>query len=105
MVYSVGEWVNGQAHTNGIESFWSMLKRGYHGTNHRVSPKHLDRYVCEFAGRHNQRPLHTAAQMGKVVVGFDGERLLYAELIAGARGTAVEQSGRGLPNFVLGVRV
>ena len=38
--HSVKEYVNGMAHTNGIESFWSMLKRGYHGTYHRMSAKH-----------------------------------------------------------------
>ena len=48
--HSISEYVNGQAHTNGVESFWSLLKRGYHGTYHRMSPKHLDRYVKEFAG-------------------------------------------------------
>ena len=40
--HSVGEYVNGMAHTNGIESFWAMLKRGYHGTYHHMSPKHLN---------------------------------------------------------------
>ena len=39
--HSVGEFVNGMAHTNGIESFWAMLKRGYGGTYHKISPKHL----------------------------------------------------------------
>ena len=48
VAHSVGEYVNGQAHTNGIESFWAMLKRGYYGTYHRMSPKHLRRYVAEF---------------------------------------------------------
>ena len=47
--HSVGEYVKEQAHTNGVESFWSLLKRGYHGTYHKMSPKHLDRYVSEFA--------------------------------------------------------
>ena len=60
-----------------------MLKRGYHGTYHQMSPKHLGRYVSEFAGRHNQRPLNTADQMGKVAAGLDGKRLPYAVLTAG----------------------
>ena len=81
VAHSVGEYVNGQAHTNGIESFWSMLKRGYYGTYHRMSPKHLDRYVAEFAGRHNVRPLDTLAQMVHVVRGFEGKRLSYASLV------------------------
>ena len=44
--------MNGMAHTNGVESFWSMLKRGYHGVYHHMSPKHLQRYVDAFAWRH-----------------------------------------------------
>lgn len=80
--HSVGEYVNGQAHTNGIESFWSMLKRGYHGTYHKMSPKHLQRYVNEFAGRHNIRDLDTVEQMAVLAQGFVGRRLKYADLIA-----------------------
>ena len=56
MNYSVGKYVDDQAHTNGIESFWSMLKCGYHGTYHKMSRKHLDLYVNEFSGRHNAVP-------------------------------------------------
>ena len=82
VAHGVGEYVRGQAHTNGIESFWSILKRGYYGTYHRMSPKHLDRYVCEFSGRHNQRPLDTAEQMKRVARGLVGKRLQYAELIS-----------------------
>ena len=62
----VGEYVRGQAHTNGIESFWTMMKRGYNGTYHKLSPKHLDRYVDEFCGRHNMRWQDTADQMAEV---------------------------------------
>ena len=47
--HGVGEYVRDQAHTNGIESFWSLLKRGYYGTYHRMSVEHLDRDVGEFA--------------------------------------------------------
>ena len=61
--HSAGEYVRGMAHTNGVESFWSMLKRGYNGTFHHFSEKHLDRYVGEFAGRHNARDADTAEQM------------------------------------------
>ncbi len=82
VAHSIGEYVNGQAHTNGIESFWSMLKRGYHGTYHRMSPKHLDRYVGEFAGRHNARALDTEAQMRRTTRLMFGKRLTYAELVA-----------------------
>lgn len=53
--HSEGEYVNGSAHTNSIEGFWSMLKRGLYGTYHQVSVKHLHRYLNEFSGRHNTR--------------------------------------------------
>ena len=82
VAHSVGEYVKGKAHTNGIESFWSMLKRGYYGTYHRMSPKHLDRYVSEFAGRHNQRPLDTIDQMRRIALGLIGKRLRYDDLTA-----------------------
>ncbi len=68
--------------TNGIESFWSMLKRGYHGTYHHMSAKHLDRYVTEFAGRHNVREADTVDQMAHMAQGMVGKRLRYRDLIA-----------------------
>ena len=79
--HSVREYVNGQAHTNGIESFWSLLKRGYYGTYHRMSIKHLQKYVNEFAGRHNIRNLDTIDQMTVMVRGMNGKRLTYRDLI------------------------
>lgn len=80
--HSVGEYVRGQAHTNGIESFWALMKRGYHGTYHHWSKKHLDRYVREFSGRHNIREQDTIKQMASVAKGMVGKRLKYRELIA-----------------------
>ena len=80
--HSIKEFVRSQAHTNGIESFWSMLKRGYHGTYHRMSSKHLDRYITEFAGRHNVRSLDTLEQMRILAKGMDGKRLRYLDLTA-----------------------
>ena len=80
--HSVGEYVSGMAHTNGIESFWSMLKRAHKGVYHKISAKHLQRYVDEFAGRHGVRQQDTLAQMQSVVAGMVGKRLMYRELIA-----------------------
>ncbi len=79
--HGVGQWVDGQAHTNGLESFWALLKRGYHGTYHKMLPKHLYRYVGEFAGRHNNRPADTIEQMRRLARGMLGKRLTYRELI------------------------
>ena len=80
--HSISEYVRDQAHTNGIESFWSMLKRGYHGTYHHMSAKHLDRYVGEFAGRHNDRDADTIDQMRHIAQGMVGQRLRYCDLVA-----------------------
>ena len=79
--HSVAEYVDGMAHTNGIESFWSMLKRGHKGVYHKMSPKHLHRYINEFAGRHNQREDDTIDQMAAVARGLGGKRLQYKELV------------------------
>ena len=80
--HSVSEYVRDQAHTNGIESFWATLKRGYHGTFHHISPKHLHRYVNEFATRHNMRPKDTEAMMAETVARMVGKRLMYRDLVA-----------------------
>ena len=80
--HSVSEYVRGQVHTNGVESFWSMLKRAHKGTFHKISPKHLDRYVREFAGKHTLRDKDTLAQMAVVALGLSDRRLKYSDLIA-----------------------
>ena len=80
--HSISEYVREQAHTNGIESFWAMLKRAHKGTFHKLSPKHLDRYVQEFAGKHNLRHSDTEDQMRMFVERMDGKRLRYDDLIA-----------------------
>ena len=80
--HSVGEYVSDMAHTNGIESFWSLLKRAHKGTFHKMSPKHLQRYVNEFAGKHNVRNADTGDQMAALTAGLVGKRLMYRDLIA-----------------------
>ncbi len=59
-----------------------MLKRGYHGTYHKMSEKHLGRYVREFSGRHNIRDLDTVDQMSTLAQGMVGKRLRYQDLVA-----------------------
>ena len=80
--HSAKQYVDGMAHTNGIESFWAMLKRGYHGTFHKMSAKHLHRYVDEFAGRHNIRTEDTIDQMTFLAQAVIGKRLPYKALVA-----------------------
>ena len=77
--HSAKQYVDGKAHTNGIESFWSMLKRAHMGTFHKLSPKHLNRYVSEFAARHNMREDDTSDQMARMASGMDKKRLKYKE--------------------------
>ncbi len=92
--HSAGECVRylegAKIHANGIESFWSMLKRDHKGTFHRLSPKkHLQRYVNEFAGRHNARDPDTIDQMHSIVPGLVGKRLMYRDLIRPTARSAV----------------
>lgn len=79
--HSVGEYVRDQAHTNGIESFWALLKRGYYGIFHHMSEKHLHRYVNEFSFRHNTAQIGTMDFIGMTVEKMSGKRLTYKELI------------------------
>jgi len=88
--HSVAEYVRKQAHTNGVESFWAMMKRGHDGIYHKMSPKHLDNYVLEFARRHNIRNKDTIDQVGNIVRGMVGKRLTFKEMVA----------DNGLPNGV-----
>ncbi len=78
--HSVKEYVDGDDHINGMESFWSLLKRGYYGTYHRMSPKHLQRYVNEFTGRHNIREYDTIKQMELTAKGLFDKEITYKQL-------------------------
>lgn len=79
--HSVGEYVKDQASTNGLESHWAMLKRGYVGAYYQMSGQHLIRYVIEFYGRHNIRTLDTIVQMLLIVRNMAGTHLPYKKLI------------------------
>jgi transposase-like protein len=78
--HSIGEYVRGDVHTNTIEGYFSILKRGITGTYHHVSPQHLKRYLAEFDFRYNEREklgVNDAARMAKSVKGIVGKRLTY----------------------------
>ena len=79
--WTVAATINHLAHTNGVESFWALFKRAFH----RMSIKHLNRYVNQFAGRHNIRELDTIEQMKSIAQGMVGKRCKLEDLIAKTR--------------------
>ena len=80
--HSVGEYVkNIDVHTNGVESLWSMFKRVYVGAYHKMSPKHLHRYLAEFQHRQNQREDDTRNQTEALVQQMGPKLLRYRDLI------------------------
>ncbi len=94
-VNHVHEYVRGQVHTQGIENFWSLLKRGLRGTYVAVEPFHLDRYVAEQVFRYNNRatkdnPLTDADRFTLAVSQISGKRLTYAELTGKVGETSAE---------------
>jgi transposase-like protein len=79
------QYVNGRVHTNGLENFWSLLKRGINGTYVSVEPFHLFRYLDEQSFRYNNRatkdnPLNDADRFSAVLSQVAGKRLTYAEV-------------------------
>ncbi len=81
VAHSVGEYVNGQAHTNGIKRFWSLLKRGYIGTFHYLTWKRLHRYLDEFQARWHFRKMDVGQRLEAALGACSGCRLTYAKLI------------------------
>ena len=82
--HSAGEFVNGMANTNGIESVWAVLKRGYHGTFHHFSKKHINRYVSEFTFRLNEGncAIDTIDRINSLARNAVGKQITYKELVA-----------------------
>ena len=81
--HSAKQYVDGLAHTNGIESVWAVLKRGFYGTYHQFSTKHLNRYVNEFTFRLNKGccAIDTIDRISALVKNAGDKRLTYQELI------------------------
>jgi transposase-like protein len=74
------EYVNGRVHTNGLENFWSLLKRGIAGTYVSVEPFHLFRYLDEQSFRFNNRRVNDSIRFNRVLSQIVGKRLTFAEL-------------------------
>jgi len=75
------EYVSGNVHTNTIENFWNLLKRGLHGTYVSVEPFHLFRYIEEQAFRYNnQKEMNDSQRFSAVVSRITGKRLSYNHL-------------------------
>jgi transposase-like protein len=75
------EYVRGRVHTNGMENFWRLLKRGLSGTYVSVEPFHLFRYIAEQAFRYNNRKdMNDSDRFGLAVSQIAGKRLTYAEV-------------------------
>ena len=79
--HSAKQYVNGMAHINGVENFWSHLKRGIDGIYHWVSREHLQSYIDEFTLRFNTRKFGTQARFDMILAGVAGKRLSYDDLI------------------------
>lgn len=76
-------WAHGEVNTNSIESFWALFKRGYHGTYHSMSKKHLQRYIDEFTFRFNTRKTGMSERFAEVVRGVSKRgKLSYKTLTA-----------------------
>ena len=74
------KYVDGMIHTNGLENFWSLLKRGINGTYVSVEPFHLFRYLDEQAYRYNNRKMSEAERFDIAVKGIVGKRFTFAEV-------------------------
>jgi transposase-like protein len=81
--HSAREYVNGMAYTNGIESFWALLKRGYSGIYHFMSVKHLDHYIGEVANWQNTHKLSSMEFLVDTAVRMVGLHISYKELVRG----------------------
>ena len=81
--HSAGEYVRDMAHTNGIDSFWPLLKRGYIGIYHYMSAKYLHRYVKEYSFRHNTSQIGTMDFIGMTIERMADKCLTYKGLISG----------------------
>jgi hypothetical protein len=77
--HSIGKNVRGNTHTNIIEGYFSLLKRGINGVFHHVSRKNSHRYLSEFDFRYNMRKMGDSNVAAAALVNIEGKRLMYRE--------------------------
>jgi transposase-like protein len=77
VAHSIGEYVRGDCHTNTIESYFAIMKRGLNGVYHHVGSQHLKHYLSEFDFRYNTRDMTDFERATKAIQGIGGKRLLY----------------------------
>jgi hypothetical protein len=97
--HGIGEYVRGDVHSNTVESYFALLKRGIVGTFHHVSPQHLKRYVGEFDFRYNERSalgVDDAERFRRAIGGIVGKRLTYRRPRPQQRGNIVSLPGPSL---------
>jgi transposase-like protein len=92
--HAAGEYVRGDVHTNTVEGFFSLLKRGIIGTYHHVSPQHLHRYLSEFDYRYTRRKCNDGERAISTIRDTQGKRLTYKELPAHLRGKKEAETQR-----------
>lgn len=80
-----GIYARGRVHSNTVEGFFSLLKRGINGTFHHVGKGHLHRYCDEFSFRYSHRELNDGARANLIVMGAEGKRLTYNSQVQQAR--------------------
>ena len=85
VIHGLGEYVRGSVSTNGVENYWSLLKRTYIGTYHYMSDDHLHRYIEEHSFRYNRRNRHVIDKVSEAAAAMEGRSLTYREL-TGSRG-------------------
>ena len=78
--HSKHEWVRGNVHTNGVENFWSVMKRGIHGIYHQISYKHLQKYCDEYSYRYNTRKISDSERFKQAIQNIE-RRLDYKTLV------------------------
>ena len=90
--HGIGEYVRGDAHTNTVEGYFSVMKRGITGVYHHVSPQHLKRYLAEYDFRYNERAalnVSDAERAAKAVAGVVGKRVTYQQTSSRPNGVPV----------------